>query len=288
MKKLITVGLSVLALTSQVFGFNGCCQDSCFDNCCPSPTCCYYPSDDCCNDCCGFGGCCRPGFYIGGEAGYAWIQTPTNDCPEHIVIFDEYEKLTVDSHRGHFAWGVFAGYNRRICCSCFFLGVEGGYNDNGFSRLNFTAHHPVIMNDDRVAFHHLKMHSRDWNISATATYCFCDSFNVFVKVGGARVRESFTFGQHGHCEDFYYGNRDIDTLFCKNAQQNWAAVVKAGVGYSIFDCVNVYAAYRGVFCRSCNRFQDHFENVGSEYYPFFRLKNCTTVQSVYGGLVFIF
>lgn len=287
MKKLITLGLSVFALSSQVFGYSGCCQDSCFDNCCPSPTCCYYPCDDCNNDC-GFGGCCRPGFYIGGEAGYAWIQTPTNDCPENIVIFDDYESVQVDSHRGHFAWGVFAGYNRRICNSCFFLGIEGGYNDSGFSKLNFTAHHPIVLGDDRIAFHHLKMHSRDWNISATATYCFCDSFDVFVKVGGARVRESFTFGKHGHCEDIYYGDHDIADLFCKDAHTSWAAVVKAGLGYSIFDCLNIYAAYRGVFCKKCDSFQGHFENIGTEYEPLFRLKNCTKVHAVYGGLAFTF
>jgi opacity protein-like surface antigen len=285
MKKLITLGLSLAALTSQVFGYNYCCQESCLDNCCPSPSCCYYPCDDFCNEC-GFGGCCRPGFYIGGEAGYAWIKTPTCDCPDNCVLLSEYENIEVDSHRGHFAWGVFAGYNRRICNSCFFLGLEGGYNDNGFSKLCFRAHDPIF--ESKTASHRLKLYSRDWNISATLNYCFCQSFNLFVKAGGARVRESFGVEKHGSCEDQYYQNQEIDNLFCRNSQTRWAGVVKAGVGYSIFDCVNIYVAYRGLFTKSCDHFEDHFENVSCGYYPEYRLKNCSRVDSVYGGLVFIF
>ncbi len=287
MKKLITLGLSVFALTSQVFGFNACCQDSCLDNCCPSPSCCYYPYDDCCNEF-GFGGCFRSGFYIGGEAGYAWIKTPQNDCgcPDKIVLVDNYENIEVDSHRGHFAWGVFGGYNRRICNSSFFLGVEAGYNDNGFSKLCLRAHHPVI--DTRTAYHNLKLHSKDWNISLTANYIFCDSFNVFVKGGAARVKETLGLEKHGRCEDFYYQSREIDDLFCQDSTQNWAGVVKAGLGYSIFDCVNIYVAYRGIFTKTCGEFNDQFEDIGGCYYPFYRLKHASRVDSVYGGLTFTF
>lgn len=287
MKKTLAICLSIIGIlcASQRVEAYGCC-DSYMDTCCPSPTCCYYPYDDCC-DCC-IGGCCKPGLYVGGEAGYAWIQTPTHDKPDVNIIHED-EELHVNSDRGRFAWGAFGGYNMRLCSPCFYVGVEGGYNDNGYSEFCIKS---CYFTEDEIheeAFHRLKMRSRDWSLSGTFTYVACRCFNAFVKIGAACVRETLNPHKHGCKQNGTEIKEEIDKLFCRESDCQWAAAVKTGFGYCLFDCINIYASYRGVFCKSHDKFCDLFKDVScDEEKPLFRLKRCSTVHSVYGGLTYSF
>ncbi len=210
------------------------------------------------NNC--FKGKYRPGFYIGSQVGYAWLQTPTRGFVTTPNNFGS-------GKRGHFAYGGYAGYN--FCAlKNFYVGIEGGYYDNGHADILFHSSQNVY----RISNH-------DGNISATLTYAW-QGFDAFFKVGGARVHE--TFKPHR----ISYASRAI--LYTLS-QSEWAPVINTGIGYSLLDWLNFSLAYRGVFSHSQN-------DIGSrlvftrdkEQNLHYRWRGVSTVHSVYGGINIIF
>lgn len=207
--------------------------------------------DDC------FKGCYKPGVYVGSQLGYAWIQTPTCGA---VRVGDNF----AIGHKGHFAYGFFGGITLNKICDVF-VGLEGGYNDNGYST--------ILFNNSRNIY---RIKSQDWNISATFTYAFCRSFDAFVNIGGARVKEQFKL---------FRVSDESQAIFKSLRDKSWAPVINTGLGYSIFDWLNVSIAYRGVLSQSHNALRKRFSFVtledGSSLYAW---HGVSTVHSVLGGL----
>lgn len=258
-----------------------------YNPCCMPQQCCYSPCNDCCdcNVCCG----CRPGFYVGAQVGYAWLCTPdhgrldfgdyaVDSCCDGGCCYDNSHHCRGD--RGSFAWGVFAGYNMRVCWDNLYVGIEGGYHGNGCGRLHFRRNG---YDGDCGSRHRCELQSHDWNISGTVDYIVCDCFDIFLKVGGARVCERLK----GHCHRDYTSEYS-NIYFRNNCHHKWAPVVDVGGGYCIWNCLKLTLSYRGVFCDRHN-VRDGFhitQDCNGDYH--LRLRNCATIHALYGGAVFTF
>lgn len=234
MKKMVLLGILSFFITCQ----EGIAQNFCFN----------------------FNGTYWPGFYIGSQVGYAWLQTPTRG-------FVTTCNNPCSGERGHFAYGGYAGFN--FCAlRNFYVGIEGGYFENGHSDILFHSSQNIY-----------RINNHDWNISATLTYA-CQGFDAFCKVGGARVRETFKL------------SRLMDpsrAILDKLSHNEWAPVINTGIGYSLLDWLNLSLAYRGIFSHSPNDIgsrlvftRDRQQNLH------YRWHGVSTVHSVYGGVNIIF
>ncbi len=210
-----------------------------------------------------FDGCWsfRPGFYIGTHFGYASIQFPT-----HGALVKPNNTITGD--RGDFAYGVFTGYNFRTpCLDDGYFGVEAGYHDNGSTRIKF------VLSENRY-----RIESRDFDILATFTYAFCQSYDYFLKVGGANVREQFKI----------FKVKNTRCAIEKHTTTQWAPVVETGIGYTLFKRLNLSLSYRGVFGGSKNTLNDRLTGVIIDHEPHYSWKGISTVQSIYGDVSLLF
>jgi OmpA-like transmembrane domain len=207
-----------------------------------------------------FKGNYRPGVYAGAQFGYAWILVPRRGS----LSSDNFATCC----QGHFAYGFFGGITLNQLCDNWYFGFEGGYNENGNSAITFSASHNVY----RVTSH-------DYNLSATCTYAY-QGWDAFMKMGFARVREHFKI-LHVRTIDqaILYPLRDCA----------WAPVINTGIGYSIWDWLNVSLAYRGVFSQSPEHIRNRLSFVtlanGSKLYTW---HGVSTVHSVLGGVNVVF
>lgn len=205
-----------------------------------------------------FQGVYRPGLYLGSEIGYASIQTPKHGC-----VVDH----TVKGSNGHFAYGLFAGFNGFTCFRNFYFGIEGGYHNNGYTHFRFPE-----------SKHHHRLESYDWGGSATFTYSFLCSADLFVKVGGARVTERIRHKHHHHNEP----------LLPRLSRSEWAPTVDTGIGYSVWDWLNLSVSYRGVYGRNQDNINSRLKLKKGKCHDHFDWQGISTVHAVYGGLNVIF
>jgi len=202
--------------------------------------------------------CYHGGFYLGGQAGVCWISSPThNDFPSPT-------DSPIKSSRGYFAWGLFAGYEFDLYCRSTLMGLEFGYNDNGFSKITFAS-----------SLNQYKIRSRDWDIVLTFTHYLYERINLFGKFGVGFLRESY---EASHVVD----KAVLDPSSHKN---QIVPVLAFGVGIRPYTPLNLYIAYRGAFANNGSGMADDFDTMPGDH---FRLKRVSTVQGVYGGLVFTF
>lgn len=197
----------------------------------------------------------KPGLHLGGQTGYAWMKTPTKNNrlkPNDIPIITK---------RGHFAWGVYVGYN---WCTWFrpniYLGLEAACNDNGYS----TLHYQTSSNEYRFR-------CRDWSVVATASYIILNQFDLFFKLGPARMRETYQL----------QGKWDRNMWDPPSVAYSWAPTLTAGIGWSIVNYVKLSFQYRGVFSTDQSTFTRAFNERS-------KLRSVATVNSLLGGLEFIF
>ncbi len=165
--------------------------------------CCYYNPRNCLSDCFVLGKWLRLCLYLGGDAGYSWIGKSHPEIRE----------------RGAFSWGVFSGFNFPVCRKNTFIGIEGGYHDNG-----------------RFGPCRYRLTSQDVNISATFDCHFRQKFDFFFKAGGAHVQEKFKFCSR------------------KSSAEEWAPVINLGCGCRLINCLRATISYRGIYCdqRDCS------------------------------------
>lgn len=204
----------------------------------------------------------KPGLYLGAQAGYAWVQTPDkNDRPPP-------RDAPIIVSRNRFAWGIFVGVNACLFRPNLYLGLETAYNSHGYTTLQYTTSNNIY-----------RLHTRDWSIVATATYVFCNQFDLFFKLGPARVREIYQL----------YTEENPLVRDPDSARHQWAPTVTAGVGWNPFNYINFSVQYRGVYCTNQSNFTSAFRDrstvVGASRSV---LKSVATVHSLLGGLCIIF
>lgn len=200
----------------------------------------------------------RPGFYVGSQVGYAWIQAPKSGQLGPRCNF-------ASGKSGGFAYGVFTGINffnwyDRLC-----IGIEGGYNDNGYSTLDFSK----TQNEYRIT-------SRDLSVTSTFTYVCCPNIDIFLKLGAARVKERVVLHR---AKSF---NREIPHPL---ENLGWGIVVNTGIGYSFKDWLNASIAYRGVLHDVHDNLRDRLLiRVNFKGRAHYLWRELSTVQAVYGSL----
>ena len=136
------------------------------------------------------------GVTVGGELGYSFL--------------DSYS--TSNLKKSPFAWGIYGGYNYAFS-DVMQAGLEIGYNDDGTAKYGSN-----------------KAKQTDISLLVTGTYVDPTGFNVFGKVGAARVTEKLT-GIAG------------------NNVNKFLPKVGVGIGYMIpsMQGLNVYVSYDHVF-----------------------------------------
>lgn len=239
MKKLLLFSIALFTLTAHLHA-----QSAPFNRYCLN-------TDRCC------GGWYRPGVYLGGEFGYAWIQTPTSGG---IKIISD----TVTANKGRFAWGLFTGVSLSRIWDHFYLGFEAAYNDNGYSLLRFGEE-----------VNQYKITSHDCSLSATFSGIFLSDFNGFFKIGAARVWENF----------HRYNRTELHAIHGALKEVSWAPAVGVGVGYSLLEWLNVSLLYRGLLSNSHNETQSRLSFTRNSHGTYcFHWHGVSTVHSLFGGL----
>lgn len=182
------------------------------------------------------------GITFGTDLGYAWIQSPIKNDGD--LDFIDYDK-------GHFAWGLFGGYQMSLL-NILSAGCEIDYHDNGFSTYTFASGNRY------------RLQSKDWSFLLTIFYPVSQKAFIYVKGGGARVWQIEEIVKTVTHNEIYPR--------CKN--KRWEPTITAGCSVSLFKCLYPFFHYRIVFGKDQTKLSTRR-----------KFKDPATVNSFYGGIM---